>query len=250
MITEIIIAAFGIVLSAYFSGSEIAVTTAHPLQLQKWKSQKKAFSSDAIKMYEDRQHYLTVILVGNNLANVLTTTFASIVFTSYGLFNWWQTILVISGIILLFGEVIPKSLIRYQPNSYLLFSSAVIKIFGFFLHPVARFFEKIIAGLLRFFKSDEQPLNIMIRRKEIEKSIFDSYETGVLNDDKRKYIDNVFEFSDTTAGEIITPRTDIVALPEGARIGGSEKGLHSIGFLKDHYLSRYDRSYCRLYLAA
>ncbi|MDZ7822400.1 MAG: CNNM domain-containing protein [Candidatus Marinimicrobia bacterium] len=205
MSTEIILASIGVVLSAYFSGSEIAVTTAHPLQLQKWKSQKKAFSSAALRMYEERQHYLTVILVGNNLANVLTTTFASIVFTSSGLFNWWQTILVISAVILVFGEVIPKSLIRYQPNAYLLFSSAVIRIFGFILHPVARFFEKMIAGLLKFFKSDQQPLNIMIRRKEIEKSIYDSYEMGVLNKDKKKYIDNVFDFSDTTAGEIITP---------------------------------------------
>jgi len=232
MITEMIIAGIGIVLSAYFSGSEIAVTTAHPLQLQKWKSQKKAFASSALKMYEERQHYITLILVGNNLANVMTTTFASIVFAGYGLFNWWQTILVISGIVLVFGEVLPKSLIRYQPNAYLLFSSAVLRIFGFFLHPAARMFEKMIAGLLRFFRSDQEGVSMVIRRKEIEQSIYDSYELGVLNKDKKKYIDNVFEFSDTTAGEAVTPRTDIVALPETADLKELKAAFINSGYSK------------------
>ncbi|MEA2077928.1 MAG: hemolysin family protein [Candidatus Marinimicrobia bacterium] len=216
MIAEIILAALGLILSAFFSGSEIAVISAHPLQLQKWVSQKKPFAVSALKMYEDRQHYLTAILVGNTLANVITTTFTTLLLSTYGGFNWWQVILLISAVILLFGEVLPKSLIRSRPNSFLLFSSAIIKIPGFFLHPLAKFFEKLIAGLLKLFNSDTEPMNIMIRREEIEQSIYDIYEKGILNEEKKKYIDNLFDFSDTSASEIITPRTDIIALPEDA----------------------------------
>lgn len=216
MVTELILALSGLILSAYFSASEIAVITANPLQLKKWYAENKAFSHLAIQMYENRQHYVTLILVGNNLTNIITTTFASIIFTRYGLFNWWQTTLIISAAILLFGEVIPKSLVRVKPNAFLLFSSALIRIPGYLLHPVARMFESMTRGMMRLFRSKQEPMNIIIRREEIEKSIYESYENGVLNDVKKKYIDNVFDFSDTDAGEIITPRTDIVALPENA----------------------------------
>ncbi|MCF7832803.1 MAG: hemolysin family protein [Candidatus Marinimicrobia bacterium] len=232
MITYIVLAGLGVILSAFFSGSEIAVITAHPLQLQKWVSQKKPFAVSALRMYEDRQHYLTMILVGNTLANVLTTTFATLLLTSYGGFNWWQVILLISAVILLFGEVLPKSLIRKRPNSYLLFSCVIIKIPRIILHPLARFFEKMITGLLKLFKSDEEPMNIMIRREEIEQSIYDSYDTGILNEDKKKYIDNVFDFSETTASEIITPRTDIVALSEDTTINKLKKAFIQTGFSK------------------
>ncbi|MCK4812719.1 MAG: HlyC/CorC family transporter [Candidatus Marinimicrobia bacterium] len=232
MITEIILATIGLILSAYFSGSEIAVITANPLQLQIWKTQNKHLSTSALRMYENRQHYLTVILVGNTLANILTTTFATIIFTTNGLFNWWQIILLVSAIILIFGEVIPKSLIRYRPNTYLLFSSAVIKVLGVFIHPVARVFEKMTSGLLALFNSDQTPMNIMIHREEIEQSIYDSYDRGVLNDDKKKYLDNVFDFSDTTASEIITPRTDIIALSEDSDLKKLKSSFIQSGFSK------------------
>ncbi len=232
MITDIILACLGLILSGFFSGSEIAVITAHPLQLQKWVSEKKTFAVSALHMYKERQHFLTMILVGNTLSNVLTTTFATLFLTKYAGFNWWQVILTISGVILLFGEVLPKSLIRKRPNSYLLFSSAVIKIPGIILHPFAKFFEKMIEGMLKLFKSDAEPMNIIIRREEIEQSIYDSYENGILNEDKKKYIDNVFDFSDTTASEIITPRTDIIALPEDTTISKLKKTFIQSGFSK------------------
>ena len=232
MITDIILSALGLILSAFFSGSEIAVISAHPLQLQKWVSQKKAFAASALKMYEDRQHYLTMILVGNTLANVLTTTFATLLLSNYAGFNWWQVILVIAGSILLLGEVLPKSLIRSKPNSFLLFSTAVMKIPGIILHPLASFFEKMIAGLLKLFKSNAEPMNIMINREEIEQSIYDIYEKGILNEEKIKYIDNLFDFSDTTASEIITPRTDIVAISEDASISELKKAFIQCGYSK------------------
>jgi CBS domain containing-hemolysin-like protein len=232
MVTHIILTALGLILSAFFSGSEIAVISAHPLQLQKWVSQKKAFSVSALKMYEERQHYLTVILVGNTLSNVLTTTFATLLLSTYAGFNWWQVILVVSGSILLFGEVLPKSLIRSRPNTFLLFSTAIMKIPGLILHPIARFFEKVIGGFLKLFGSNAEPMNIMIRREEIEQSIYDIYEKGILNEEKKKYIDNLFDFSDTTASEIITPRTDIVAISEDATIAELKKAFIQCGFSK------------------
>lgn len=231
MITEIVLAILGLILSAFFSSSEIAVISAHPLQLQKWVSQKKAFAASALKMYEDRQHYLTVILIGNTLANVLTTTFATLALNSYD-FVWWQVILIISGVVLLFGEVLPKSLVRIRPSSFLLVSTVLIKVPGVILHPLAEIFEKIITGMLKLLKSNAEPLNIMIRREEIEQRISESYDHGIINEEKKKYIDKLFEFSETTAGEIVTPRTDIIAVDEKVSISKLKKAFIQSGFSK------------------
>ncbi|MFA6618947.1 MAG: hemolysin family protein [Candidatus Neomarinimicrobiota bacterium] len=231
MLIQTILAALGLILSAFFSSSEIAVISAHPLQLQKWVSQKKPFALSALKMYEKRQHYLTLILIGNTVSNVLTTTFATLALTAYG-FNWWQVILIIAAVVLVFGEVLPKSLVRIRPSSFLLFSTVIIKVFGIVLHPLARLFERIITRLLKLFKSDAEPLNIMIRREEIEKRISESYDHGIINKEKKKYIDRLFEFSETMAGEIITPRTDIVALDEETSFVKLKKAFIQSGFSK------------------
>lgn len=231
MTIQIILAISGLMLSAFFSSSEIAVISAHPLQLQKWVSQKKAFALSALKMYENRQHYLTLILIGNTLSNVLTTTFATIVLSDYG-FNPWQVILIISAVILVFGEVLPKSLVRIKPSSFLFLSTVIIKIFGIILHPLARLFERIITYLLKLFKSDAEPLNIMIRREEIEQRISESYDYGIINKEKKKYIDRLFEFSETTAGEITTPRTDIVGVDEDTAFSKLKKAFIQSGFSK------------------
>ncbi len=231
MITEIILAAVGLILSAFFSASEMAVISAHPLQLQKWESQNKAFATSALKVYEDRQHFLTMILVGNTLTNVLTTTFATLALSAYG-FSWWLVIIFIAAAVLVLGEVLPKSLVRIKPNSFLLFSTAVMKVPGIILHPIARVFEKIIAFLIKLLKSDGEPLNIMIRREEIEQRIFESYDHGIINEEKKKYINNLFGFSETTAGEIITPRTDIVAVDEDCSILDLKKTFIQSGFSK------------------
>lgn len=232
MIAELILALLGLVLSAFFSGSEIAVITANPLQLKKWYTEKRPFSASALKIYEERQHYLTLILIGNTLANVMATTFATLIFTRNGIFNWWQSTFLIAAGILLFGEVLPKSLIRSRSNSYLLLATVMINPLHYLLNPVARLLESMTRALMRLFKSKQEPMNIMIRREEIEQSIYDSYQSGILNAMKQKYIDNLFDFSDTSAGEIITPRTDITALPEDADLLQLKKTFIESGFSK------------------
>jgi len=232
MTAELILALLGLLLSAFFSGSEIAVITSNPLLLKKWHAEKKLFSASALKIYENRQHYLTLILIGNTLANVMTTTFATLLFTGYGLFNGWQSTLVIAATVLLLGEVLPKSLIRRRSSTILLPFSLLIAALHYLLDPLARVFELMTRGLMRLFKSKQAPMNIMIRREEIEQSISDSYANGILNDAKRKYIDNLFDFSDTSAAEIVTPRTDIIALPEDADIFQLKKTFIESGFSK------------------
>jgi len=214
MTTAAILAGLGLILSAYFSGSEIAVIRAEPLQLQVWTLQKKHGASYAYDMFMDREHFMTVILVGNNLANILATTFATLLLTDYAGLNGFEVILCVSAAILVFGEVIPKSLVRQRPNSYLLFSAGFMRLTNILLNPVSKFFERISSWMVALFRSDQTPATAMIYRDEIEQSIYNSYHFIPMDKTRKRYLNNILEFSDTTAGEIITPRTDMIAASE------------------------------------
>ncbi|MEA1987079.1 MAG: hemolysin family protein [Candidatus Marinimicrobia bacterium] len=232
MTIEIILASIGLILSAYFSGAEISFLTASPIKLQMWKSRGIRGSALGMKYLENREKHLTAILVGNTIANILTTSFATIIFLQYKIFNSWQIIIIISLTILLFGEIIPKTLIREKPNGALIFYSITLRVLEIFLLPITFIIEKIINRGLKLFKSERSVFDIALTREEFNQSVHHGHISGVINKMEKKYINNVIDFSDKTAGEINTPRTDIIALHEADSIPKAKKLFIESGFSK------------------
>lgn len=232
MIVEIILASMGLLLSAYFSGSEIAFISANPIQLQIWQSKGVRGSSLSIKFLENREKHLTTILVGNTIANIFTTSFATIIFVHYNIFNSWQIIIIVSLTILIFGEIIPKTLIREKPNGAIIFYSLTLRILEIGLLPITYLTQKIINTFLKLFKSEKSVFDIALTREEFNKNVQHGHISGVINKMEKEYINNVIDFSDKTAGEIDTPRTDIVALQESDSISQARKLFIESGFSK------------------
>ncbi len=232
MTIEIILAIIGLFLSAYFSGSEIAIISANPIKLQIWKSKGVRGSALSIKFLENREKHLTAILVGNTIANILTTSFATIIFLEYEIFSSWQIIIIISLLILVFGEIIPKTLIRERPNSALIFYSFSLRFLEIFLLPITYLTQKIIDLFLKLFKSKKSVFDIVLTREEFNENINRGHNSGVIDKIEKKYINNVMRFSDKTAGEIDTPRTDVIALQESDSIEKAKKLFIDSGFSK------------------
>ncbi|MEA3499964.1 MAG: hemolysin family protein [Candidatus Marinimicrobia bacterium] len=232
MIVEIILASIGLLLSAYFSGSEIAFISANPIQLQIWQAKGVHGSTLSIKFLENREKHLTAILVGNTIANILTTSFATVIFVQYNIFNSWQIIIIISLTILIFGEIIPKTLIREKPNGAIIFYSLTLQILEIGLLPITYLIQKVINTFLKLFKSEKSVLDIALTREEFNKNVQHGHISGVINKMEKEYINNVIDFSDKTAGEIDTPRTDVVALQESDSINQAKKLFIESGFSK------------------
>jgi len=232
MIVEIILASVGLLLSAYFSGSEIAFISANPIQLQIWQSKGVRGSTLSIKFLENREKHLTAILVGNTIANILTTSFATVIFLRYNIFSSWQIIVLISLTILIFGEIIPKTLIREKPNGAIIFYSLTLRILEIILLPITYLIQKIINIFSKLFKSEQSVFDIALTREEFNKNVQHGHISGVINKMEKEYINNVIDFSDKTAGEIDTPRTDIVALQESDPINKAKKLFIESGFSK------------------
>ena len=132
---EISLSVFGLALSAFFSGTEIAFLRANPLQLSVWKEAGHKTASQTARYLTEPEKYLTTVLVGTNLANVLTSSYATIALSNLEL-SQISIIFIIGSVILLFGEVIPKNLAREWPSSIAIASTPLLKFSELILLPL------------------------------------------------------------------------------------------------------------------
>ncbi|MCK5686283.1 HlyC/CorC family transporter [bacterium] len=229
---EIGLAFIGLILSAYFSGSEIAYISANPLQMQIWESQKIRGAGRSLKYLENKEEILSVILVGNTLANMLATSFATVVLLKNFQLPYWAITLMVALVILVFGELIPKSLIRIRANNVTRYISLTMHIVEIVLLPLTRIARFITMIALKLVRSKHSDLNAVLTRDEFKHSLHSGHESGVIDEQEQEYIRNVMEFSDITADEIKTPRTDIEAISEEADLREAKMAFEESGYSK------------------
>ena len=114
---ELNLAIFGLILSIIYSSSEIVLLSANPLQLDVWEKQEKRLSRWASSILDCKQEYLSVILIGTNLSNILTTSFATVYLLRTDILPHKLIVVPIAVIILLFGEILPKTIMRDYANT-------------------------------------------------------------------------------------------------------------------------------------
>ena len=106
------LAILGLILSIIYSSSEIALLSANTLQLDVWEKQKKILAKSASSILDNKPEYLSVILIGTNLSNILATSFATLFFINTEIIPNKFIIIPISLIILIFGEILPKTITK------------------------------------------------------------------------------------------------------------------------------------------
>jgi len=123
-------------------------------------------------------------------------------------------------------------LIREKPNGAIVFYSLTLRILEIILLPITYLIQKVINIFSKLFKSEQSVFDIALTREEFNKNVQHGHISGVINKMEKEYINNVIDFSDKTAGEIDTPRTDIVALQESDPINKAKKLFIESGFSK------------------
>ncbi|NQV16370.1 HlyC/CorC family transporter [bacterium] len=205
---EIILAIIGLILSFIFAGAEIALLSSNRLQLEVWQRRKVRGSGAALKASIDPEKFLTATLVGNNIANIMTTSFATVmlirVIPSEGLI-----LLIISVNVLIFGEIIPKTLFREFPNASMLFFGRFVGIAEVIFYPLT-----ILLGFYRskILHSDEVESLTNLDSEELHLLFNDPREESGVDVHERQTIARIFTFKNTSIGEVMTPRPDIKAV--------------------------------------
>ena len=222
---------FLIILSGAFSGSEIALTSLSRAKVRAIKEDKKFASSAIVKLKNKPEKLLITVLIGNNLVNILTTVMATV----WGMRTFGShAIGIVTGaltfIILVFGEITPKTLAQKFAEPFARIMAYPLLCLTYILLPIVWFFEKYIHGLMHALKA-QHPIRSM-SEEELLAMVDISTEEGVIEEVEQEMIENVLEFTDTTAEEVMTITKDIEAMEIATSIEDAVK------FFLEHSHSR------------
>lgn len=194
--------------SAYFSASETAFTSANRIRLNNEAEKGDKSAQRAIKLLKNYDSVLSTILVGNNLVNILSSATATLLFLKF--FPTYGTTIatiVMTIAVLIFGEITPKTVAKENAENFAKLSAPFLNILMIVLKPVNWFFEKWKIVLDKIFKFED---NSAISEEELISIVNEAETGGGIDDYEVELIRSAIEFNDMEAGEILTPRVDVI----------------------------------------
>ncbi len=217
------LALLGLILSIIYSSAEIALLSANALQLDVWEKQEKYLARLASSILDRKPEYLSVILIGTNLSNILATSFATVYLLRSNLLPHQLIIIPIAIVILLFGEILPKSIMQRYANLGLIILSPILKSSYFLFFPIIFLLRQTrwMNVTERFSKTAEE---LEEKRDDIQHAYEQVDDPEAMEDDQKEMISNVFDFRESKVNEVMTPRTDISAISSTESL---EKVLHT-----------------------
>ena len=218
-----------ILLSAFFSGAETALTTVNKMRIRSLYENGNKRAGTLIKVHEKWGKMLSCILVCNNIVNIaasaLATTLALKINLAVGIMTG-----VITVVVLIFGEITPKSIATtYSENISLAIAPLIWFLMGF-LTPVIWIINVISKVILFILRIDISRTDNPMTEKELRTIVDVSHEDGVIESSERKIINNVFDFGDSTAKDIMIPRIDVTEI----NINSTYEEIFEI-FKEEHY---------------
>ena len=202
-----------LMLSAFFSSAETALTTLSLVKVRSWAEDnpsKKVLTLQ--KILDKKNKLISAILIGNNIVNIS----ASSLMTSLVIRVWGNAAVgiatgVLTLLILLFGEIVPKTWAMYNNENLALAYSGIIYFLMQVLTPVIFIIDKLSGILLKLLHIDPSKRATMTET-ELKTYVDVSHEDGVIEQEEKNLIYNVFDFSDSVAKDIMIPRIDMTTI--------------------------------------
>ena len=208
---QILVLAVLLCLSAFFSSAETALTTVNKMRVRSLAESGDKAAARVMKITEEPGKMLSTILVGNNIVNLsassLMTTLTMQMFGSaaVGIATGILTLLI-----LVFGEITPKTLSTLYAEKIALAYSGVIYWLMVVMTPVIFLVNQLSLGVLLLFRVDPNKKKEAITEDELRTIVEVSHEEGVIESEEKKMINNVFDFGESVARDIMVPRIDMV----------------------------------------
>ncbi len=202
-----------IMLSAFFSMSETALMSINKIRLRHMVEEEVPGAKLVEKLVEDPNKLLGAILIGNNIVNIGASSLATVLATKIfgnsgvGIATGVMTILV-----LIFGEITPKSIAKQKSDEVSLKVGRPIQFFVFIFKPFVYIFTTISSLFIKIFGGDPDVTQPFITEEELKTMVDVSEEEGVLENVEKEMIFNVFDFADLQVKDVMVQRVDIVAI--------------------------------------
>ena len=202
-----------LVLSALFSSSETALTTVNRIRIRTLAGQGDKRAMTLLAVLQNPEKMLSVILIGNNVVNLYASSLATTVTLS--LFGS-KLVGVATGIltlaVLVFGEVAPKTMASRNAEQIALRAAGPVKCLMWLFTPLVFVVNNLARLVMKLFGADRPGKRELMTAEELRTIVQVGHEEGVIENSERKMIDNVFDFGDRSARDIMIPRIDMTCI--------------------------------------
>ncbi len=197
--------------SAYFSASETAFSTVNKIRLKGYADSGSKKAKMALDIAENFDRTLSTILVGNNVVNTASAALMTTVATSlFGASGAVIATAVTTVLVLIFGEILPKSYSKQNSEKLALSTAGIMHGFIVVLTPVVSFFLLLQSAMARFCAKDEKSPSVT--EEELKYIIDTIEEEGVMEENEAQLVQSALDFNDVPVQKILTHRVDLVAI--------------------------------------
>lgn len=215
-IIQAVILVLLLLLSAFFSSAETSLTTINPIKVRTLIENGNKRAMTLQKVTEQHGKMLSAILIGNNIVNISASSLATtMAIDIWGNFAVGIATGILTILVLLFGEIMPKNIAMIKAEPLALFYAPIIYGLMWILTPVIFIIDTIAGFFLKLVHINPGQKNLMTEN-ELRTYVDVSHEDGVIESEEKDMIINVFDFSDSVAKDIMIPRIDMITIEENA----------------------------------
>ena len=208
-VTQLIILILLLGLSAFFSSAETALTTANRIRMRSMAEEGNKRAQAVMQVTDNSGKMLSAILIGNNIVNLSAASLTTSLAYSFG----GSMVAIASGIltvlILLFGEITPKTMATIHAEKMALIYAPIIRVFMKIMTPLIFVINGLSMGILFLLRVDPSAKNKAMTETELRTIVDVSHEDGVIESDEREMIYNVFDLGDAKAKDVMVPRVHV-----------------------------------------
>lgn len=199
-------------MSAIFSSSETAITSVSKIKVRQLDQKDNKSAHLLKKLHDNIQATISTILIGNNIVNIAASSIATILFTRFFKSNGALiSTIVMTIFVLIFGEVIPKTIAQYKNTSVALKFSRFIYILSVIFKPIVKLLNVLTHIIIKLFVGEEEK-NSTITEEDLKTLVEVGEEEGVLKNQETEIMINALELKETLAIDIMTPRTSMESI--------------------------------------
>ncbi len=199
-----------IICSAFFSSAETAMTTVNRIRIQSLAEQDNKRAQILLKIIDDSGKMLSTVLIGNNIVNICASSLVTtLVIRKFGNIYVGAGTGILTLVILIWGEIVPKTVATLHAERISLAYARIIQTLMFLLTPVVFLVQTLSNGLMRLLRIDPNAKTNVITEHELRTIVNVSEQDGVIENEEKQMIYNVFDFGDSSAKDVMVPRIDM-----------------------------------------
>lgn len=212
-IGKLILVLVMMIFSALFSSTETAYSSVNKLRLKNYESQGNKRAKKALRLANKFDDVLTAVLIGNNIVNITTSSVSTVIFINiFGSKGAGISTVVVTILVLIFCEVLPKSYAKRNAEKLALLFAAPLSVLVVLFKPAVLFFNALSS---LFGEGDDSP---SVTEDELKYMIDEIEEQGVIEEQESDLVKSALEFDDITVNRILIPRVKVVGIDAEASI--------------------------------